>query len=524
MQPRLFTEGKYRPKSQGAFQMMFLQNLPDDVIRNDAQLSKRYQELDRKFEGELDEMETGSRFKMSGVYSPISKNRLELLSFEDLNKAFKKYNDKRKREFNEGSSVELSRAFEDLVKQKPNKYFLFVEELIVNLDISETYVFKGLNALFEIGFNPTESIKLLKRYIQRFDIHGEYTTQLIWIFDKIIDWQLIDEELLHFLGKCALEHLDPKEDREENHIQEGINSVRGAAVEKLPRISYEPKYADYIFDVLNQAADDKTLAVRCTLMQRLAYLNDLNKDRNLDLFLKLVENKENEVLVVSVWTIQYMIAIDFARLKDCFLALLTIDKNRKIVGTILMRAWLNDYEDSEFLLKKVFTIHEEFKYGAIENAFYNVKDDMVTEKCWFILNQFIRETSEGISQEYEWMIKDFEVSGFDFWLPLLKEYVLHLRKDNRYFHDYLLKCVNLNYLECLDLVSHFETYQEAENIWERNKKAVLDIVLRAYSAIRKYDKTNKIYIEKGMDIFDKMLQHPAYRGVALEAIQELDEE
>jgi hypothetical protein len=524
IQSRIFTEGKYRPKNEGGLQMLFLQNLPKEVVKNDTNFKKRYQELERKFGRELDEMETGrSSSGFWGVPSPIPEDRLDKLSFEQLIKAFEKYDKEYKGEFNEGSSLELARAYEELVKQQPNKYFPLVEELIKNSIIEEIYIFKGLNALFDCGFNPSESIRLLKKYIQRFDIDGEYTTQLIWIFDKIIDLQLIDDELLRFLGKCTLEHNDPKEDKEQNHIQQGINSVRGAAVEKLSKINYEPEYADYIFDILNQAAEDKTLAVRCTLIQRLAYLNDLDKERNLNLFLKLVKDKNSDILAVSVWSVQCMIHVNFAVLKDYFIDLLSIDKNQKAIGTILMRAWLNGYENSKSLLEKAFSIHEDYKKGAIENAFYNVTDNRAEAKCWDILNQFISNQSEKISQEYEWKIKDFEETDFDFWFPLMEKYVLILRKDNRYFHEYLLKCINTHYLECLDLVAHFQTYQQTDNIWERNTKVVLDVVLRAYNAILKQDNTNQMYKEKSMDIFDKMLQHPAYRGVALEAVKELDE-
>lgn len=524
LQSRIFMKDKYRPKNEGGLQMLFLQNFPKEVIENDIKLKKRYQELKRKFGRELDEMETGrSSSGFWGVPSPIPKDRLDKLSFEQLIKAFEKYDKDYKEEFNEGSSLELARAFEELVKQQPNKYFPLVEELIKNSILEEIYIFKGLNALFDCGFNPSESIRLLKKYIHRFDIDGEYTTQLIWIFDKIINWQLIDDELLRFLGKCALENDDPKEDREQNHIQQGINSVRGAAVEKLSKINYEPKYADYIFDILNRAAEDKTLAVRCTLIQRLAYLNDLDKQRNINLFLKLVKDKNSEILAVSVWSVQYMIHVNFAVLKDYFIDLLSIDKNQKVIGTILMRAWLNDYENSKLLLEKAFSIHEDYKKGAIENAFYNIKDDKAMDKCWLILNRFITEQLESISQEYEWMIKDFEETDFNFWLPLMEKYVLILRKENRYFHEYLLKCVNDHYEKCIDLTAHFQTYQPTDNTWERNTKAVLDIVLRAYNALLKHDKTNENYKEKSMDIFDKMLQHPAYRGVALKAIKELDE-
>lgn len=100
-------------------------------------------------------------------------------------------------------------------------------------------------------------------------------------------------------------------------ITAGINSIRGIAVELMVECYELKQFENEIFETLEYVADNTNEITRSCVIFKGAWLNNLNKNRTLDLYLKLLRDFNPHLLAIPCHDghpLLYLMHVDFKKL------------------------------------------------------------------------------------------------------------------------------------------------------------------------------------------------------------------
>jgi len=283
-----------RPRSRGLTQLRFLKSVPLDLLSQTAR--GRLGELERKFPGF--ELRPPAGFQFTQVGPPIETAAQAKMSDEAWLGAMRKYDDSTgwgapREEALKGGVVELSRAFAERVKEDPERFYRLAKRF--NETISLHYVRAAVSGFSESD-TPGERVFVLARYFAP-RIEGEFRRGVCRALEKRAETGVPDD-LLDVITEWALHDPDPVEELWRTPAgsgepyyggdphSHGINTNRGAAVEALCRcaLARTPPQVERAFQLLEQAADDPSTAVRTCVIERLGPLLQYDDTRALAIF------------------------------------------------------------------------------------------------------------------------------------------------------------------------------------------------------------------------------------------------
>ncbi|KAA6304853.1 hypothetical protein EZS27_043496, partial [termite gut metagenome] len=137
-------------------------------------------------------------------------------------------------------------------------------------------------------------------------------------------------------------------------INAGINSIRGIAVEFMIDCYTLPQYKDEIFDTLEFVADNANEITRACIIYNGAWLNNLDKQRAFDLYLRLVKDYNPILLAIPFHDghpLLYHMNNNFKKLVSFFSKAITIEEAGKPMAFFLFNAYLNNRPNAFSLLK-----------------------------------------------------------------------------------------------------------------------------------------------------------------------------
>lgn len=514
---------KHHLRYYGRAQLIFLGAIPESEIEIRPALRKRYQELVRKFDRVKDEKPQNSVIR--GISAPLTKNAYDNMKLENWEETFRKYTNKYEPDFNSfsGSILEHSRAFQGEVKKRPEFFFQLIEKIISEPLIPRDYISSGLNGLVEGKFDPLKVQRIYKQYIKT-TLDRTQKLYAIWITDYFLEHKCLDMEELDFLIDCALNHSDPSDHKIRHEpLNDGINTVRGAAASRLSKTFFNKNYENKIFDCLNQVADDTSLAVRVTILPRLALLMHLNEEKTLNLFLKLVSKNEPEIIKHSFWTSQYLLNHNFDRLIPYFKRAIEIEDLHENLSTILMQAWLKNISNSESLLDNLAKVSDKAKSAIIHSAVRNTYSPELKEKCTAKLLSFLHSNSDEVVEAYSRVFLHLPQSMFEELLPFLRRYSqsTSAKKSPHYFYEYLLKSAKTHPVECIQLLKHFRKYDKPDISSSRHySNDPIKVLIGAYNALSVQENSSEL--RKAIKLFDEMLKDSRFRQEANKVLSQVE--
>jgi hypothetical protein len=147
------TNRKEKRTYEGYTQYQFLTCIPLNELKQIPTTFKRFQELHRKF-GNLNDREPNV-IETFGVSAPYTKETYEKMGLEDWTKTLYKYDNEFEPDFfsHKGGLTEHARAFEDEVSKKPDYFYVFIKELLLNAKIAEEYKIMGITGLIKAKFS-----------------------------------------------------------------------------------------------------------------------------------------------------------------------------------------------------------------------------------------------------------------------------------------------------------------------------------------------------------------------------------
>ncbi|HEU0227676.1 MAG TPA: hypothetical protein VFQ86_08060 [Arachidicoccus soli] len=248
---------------------------------------------------------------------------------------------------------------------------------------------------------------------------------------------------------------------------------------------------------------------------------NIDKERTLQLFLKLINNSQNvEIYESSIRIVQYLSDYNFEALQSYFREAMKFDKLQRKVSVMLAVAWLKNHKNSYSLLQEAWEISDEAKAAVIDVAVrnYTYNEAKVKNKCYALYRKFLNERNDKIVKEYNNSFLFMNENSFKFYADFLLAFINinNPQHDLHYFLEYLLKCCKRNPIECFNLlieVKNKRTYAIIKNAYYA--ALPLKITIGTYNALNEKKELDIPYLNKILDLFDELLQSNIFKHKAL---------
>lgn len=509
----------------GSSQYDLLSMIPLNEREKFPEIGQKYKELSRKF-GENKNSPPQGVVVTSGV-TIMAQKAYENMSNKDWKKSFRKYVGQKT--WDGVSEIGHNRKFEELVSLDPEKFKPLIEEIIEDESIPFSYVVYGLQGLSKGNYKPIDARDLFIRSLKcrKYKIEREYLQYLVWLTEYFINNNAINDEIINFLVDLAINYPD-SESWNDDIITDGINSVRGAAFERLVRCYIYREYEEVIFSTLERIALNSAAHTRASALLHLAVLLNLDRERTIKLFIALNHDFHPKLISIGLHDgnpLRYLFNSreEYLKLIPFLSKAIEFEEAHKVLAHVLFWAWLGNFENSEKLLNSVLEASVKAKMKAVEVAFGHLDYPEFFEKSLAILNRFLSIENKELGDTYERQFHRLSTSHFNNLYVFLSEYsrseVGKYREYN--FYQYLLKAAKDEPEKCIDLAFNFKAHVKPDIQKHILRNEPLQVVIQAYNAIRDYKNTSE-YLEIAMDVFDEMLKVREYRGTALDVLHKLD--
>jgi hypothetical protein len=281
-------------RGNGQYELLF--GITDTLLTQRGLTRK--QQLQRKFPDR--KPSEPRRGEVTAVGSPIPQDKCKILSDKDWLAAMKHFDDSTgwdqpREHFGKGGLVELSRAFQAVVKEDPERHVSLVESF--DQSISSKYFSAFVKGFEESGIVSTRLFEICRRVVDMRPNDVEIQRAVCDVLQKRAK-DGVPENLIEYIRQVALTSPDPKyESREEenahckqyhrgNFHEQGINTVRGRAVISYAVCVRQGKTCDVdeLFNSLEQVATDESSAVRACLIEVLPYVLHFDREGVINIF------------------------------------------------------------------------------------------------------------------------------------------------------------------------------------------------------------------------------------------------
>nr|WP_321521523.1 AAA family ATPase [uncultured Macellibacteroides sp.] len=499
--------------------------IPCKFLDEHKELKKIYQEGYRKYKKVENtppqEITTTYGWKTYGdtAYEKMSLNdwrntfltlNKEQYSFDDRNKPTKEGN---------------KRKFEDYVAKDPVKFFLFIAEIVDEKEIDIEYLISGLEGLEKGNYSKSDFEDLCLKIIEkrehefnevnlssflrtlRYAVHGNINLdKRIFDFIKQIIYNYPDRELTSDMIQT--------DDKGMEVVNAGINSIRGIAVELMVDCYILKQFENEIFETLEFVADNTNEITRSCVIFRGAWLNGLNKERALDLYLRLLRDYNPYLLAIPFHNghpLLYLMYVNFKKLQPFLSKAITVDVAGKPMAMFLLNAYLHNLPEGYSLLKRLISINSIARQElAWHICAHTLKDERYAPKGWKIIDLLLNFEDEELGIKINRCFFHIPTQINSHLISFLNKYVKSPAgkyRDNDFF-DFLRKIIPADPHQALK--SFFES--KPEN-FKRDfyDKSPINVLIESYNGIREYEKNNPL-LEKTMDMFDSLLKVQGYRS------------
>jgi len=381
---------------RGLTQLRFLKSLPAKLL---GKLGRaRLDELERKFQNYRLSEPQGIEFMSVG--SPIPVEAFAKMSDEAWLGAMRKYDDSTdwdapREDPLKGGVVELSRAFAEQVKKDPERFYRLAQRF--DDSISPFYVGAVISGLTESNAHTDRVFNLVRRFAPR--LEGEIRRGICWNLKKRANAGVPDD-LLNLMTKWALYDPDPSEDHDKDPHQQGINSNRGEAIEAVCHCGQHrnPPQVERAFQLLEQAVDDPSTAVRACIIESLGPLLKEDDVRVLAIFERTLTGHPRLLQSPLVhhflyWTYHR----HFSRIRPFIEALLndTDDATRQ-AGAVLACLAAFQYTEANDLVERIMHGDAAMRQGAAQVYARNLENSDVGAVCEERLRQLMNDADEQV--------------------------------------------------------------------------------------------------------------------------------
>lgn len=525
----------------GQTQHILLSRISSVVSAENLSFKKRFQELNRKFP-EFKEKYTSGRLIASMIHCPVPEDAYEKMTPEQWLKSFRKYHSERdpfSRDSRKGGMHELLWAFKSYAGKNPDRKICEIIKSAANDQrINYKYPFFGMIGLMEGHYEPRtihQLFYLLKPLVDNSD-------KLIFDFSirtasYIIKSDIEDDEIFDYLVKNALDYnsseileYSENETSDDDLILKGRKTSYGEAAKALLRITNK-KYSETVFTTVEKILFDGPLELKAVILNRFAYLNNIDRDRSFELFSRYILSENNILLSASsLWSLQYMIYIDFKRFTPVFEELVSSEKlgkdDSELLFLILYSSYIYDEKESEKLLFDLVSFNRYTTRWAFQVIFKNFYHNQKSpEKANVLLAHLMKIISQNPLEKLEITysgLDEIELIDIE---NFLNNYISspNFTLSTPLIDYFTLQCNKFSHI-AVDLFNKSVKKDKSSSIYEnrldRNDESVKFIV-GAFNALKSDNKKTIKLRRKLLENFDSILKDHRFRRPTEKILDEL---
>ena len=263
-------------------------------------------------------------------------------------------------------------------------------------------------------------------------------------------------------------------------------------------------------------------STRAAAIHKMQYLLSYDKERVLNLFLKLSNDFTLGILKVSIMPLQYLVHYKFDRLIPFFKQALKVKEANEEIGKLITLGYCNSYDGASDLLEDFLKINE--PNSVIKTALEFIEHRHKIEKALEIVTRFLDSEQKEIGEIYNRSFFHIKPEDFSEIRTFLFAYAdSKVGKWREYpFYEFLLKCSSDHYNDCIELASKYENHFGIDVTQRSLRNEPLKVIVNAYNAVREYRKDSP-KADMALDIFDNILKNEEYRdSSAYRVLEDVD--
>ncbi len=488
--------------------------VPEDILKKYPQEYKEYQSLCRKYKDV--EVHEPNRIRTMMGWPSTPESKVAKMSKRDLIKHAQAHDKDSYIDWDRPTRQGNAQEYSLRASREPD-FMCDVYSTMLDKDPTLAYfVVMGLDGLRRGYCKDAKIDALLEKLIKQLSddvnaIDPEISFGIVRDTDSYIKSDKVPPRFLFdFLVKVALTANDEERPGKELiDVNDGINQLRGSAVEYLVQLYYCKEYIDQLFEVLKVVAENGSVATRCALLFQMALLLYADRQKTLQLFLTAVSRDYDinllRMQLHNLNPLVYLAKTDFDALKDYFEECIKQPKSHGPNIVILFAAWLRNTPGAEDLTYRMADSSVEGKFHLIRYI-CSVYNTTVHDKCLAVLLRYINEDEKNVGETYDEVA---EIFGRWNRAELRKYLAIYFASPvSRYAAHYMtgfLKDESHRYPEdCLKWVSAlFQIKKDSADGYVLSEYT--QILIESYNSIYKYDSHNPI-LEDAMDMFDELLR------------------
>jgi hypothetical protein len=515
-------------RSYGRKKLINLLSIPIEDILKKPTLKKVYQELRRKHPN------TENKAPENGVtiswgQSPYSQKVYDKMTLEQWEQTFLEIDsDEHFFDSKRGSLLEHYRKFTAEVKLRADFFLPLITKLVKDWRVKEEYILAGIEGLVEAEYDADIICSIVNQTISKIEVSSS-KIQLHRVAAYLIHKKSVSKEVISFMYQNVLKHeIQIENDGLRNLLDRSVNSTAGSAMYHLMGCTEQSEHHPIIFSLFEHVANESNVILKITIMAKLKYWLKVDKEKVFEIFIKLTNEVHPELFKYAVDVVQYLNWTHFEGLQDFYQNALLCPDELPQIAKALCYNWINGNEKAYPIFISMANGNNKVKAELIDASVKVLKE--CEQKHWSksieIFEMFMDENSEDVEDAYEHSFLFLPKVKFDLLLPSIKKYAVSVTKKHvsRYYYEYILAGVKKHPIDCLELIEHFDKYQEPD-IREGNyyDKEVIQVLLSAYNVLFDEDaEKNRPYLLKAISIFDRILQNDRFRSTSDMVLKEVE--
>lgn len=510
--------------------------LPDEDLRR---LSwKAYQEkerIKRKFKKQRLENDIPSKTSMHSGWTSLTKEQGLKMSCMTWFKSMLKYTTN-PFEWDKPSLTGQCQLFREVVKENPEKYLELIDAAIACDKILLAYPEAGMQGLIDVG-RIKEAEHVLNGILDAIgqdlnsDVRGFSIHSLLFAVGDWVKSGYMTDDLFHFLCDALKYVAEPKEDRhkgDKDVYNVGINQARGNAGYMLVECAKDERYGKDILDTIESVAETASVYTRAAILLNMAALNFVDKNRNVELFKKLMHDYDARLMAMPVHNynpLVYFVNYAVEELMDFFQHAAECPECYKEQVIILWLAWMRNKQDKRLkaLMDRMCDNSEEARISLLQFLYRldeKVNDEAVAYILRFMEPQF--DTPE-MGGAFDHLFHNLDKWPDEIQKRITEAYVNspaskhQIRAFVEYLAGYAIK-EPVQTLEWLEKVLEGNT-PEDYFIWNQ----IVDVIIQSYNGIKSFnDSGYQDTLEHAMDLIDSTMKNPNNKYLISNFMNKLD--
>ena len=507
--------------------------LPEDYLKKEWPEEWRFlQEKVRELK-KADVHEPYKTYSKSG-WDAHSIESMKAMKLEDMMGAFRKYQTNATSFEDKPTRQGECMNFQTIVTQDPEKYIPYIEAILKDNTIHREYAAYGIIGLIKAEYDITVIKSLTDTLIKDLSASGLYDQKNLYAvmdvlreMDYFIEKKEVTDTMMEFM--CDIAQNYPEEPVVEDDLRAdvyntGINRARGSAAFHLVMCDQLKQYKDEIFKALEACIDASTPTKGAIIFQQ-ALLNNLDIQRNYNLYRNLTKDLTPSLLSIPLnnyHPLLYFINTNYNDLKDFFVSLYEVEASHEMLAQLLWIAWVRKRNGADKLLNDLLDKSDKAKLSLLRyfnKEIVNMYPQYVTPVAeWVSVSN-----DEEVGKAFDYLINDYEERPWE----EVRSFVDTYTKSNVFkyashqFLEFMKEQASLHPEDVLRWMCDFSVVEHKDDTNVFTSSTTMSILVAAYNAIRKYDKSNK-GLETALDTMDRLMAQESVRRGMKHFLFELD--